>query len=1359
MKSLFHAFAAPALGAALLGSALPLFAQGTTSYFTSFESTEGHAPGAFDGYPAWSWEGGLFASVTTPGFDGDQRLEVHGTGRLDYVPAVAFGPGAVWLDLMVRPSLGGLADLPSLAPGRSALSGFVQVGSTGEVYVFDGDSTATGTGRWRASGVRLTRAADGAFIPLRLTYRVDYASRRWDLFVDDRLVWADLGFADGSVPAFGRFSIRADSSVSTGLDFFYVGEENPLFADSGDGIPSAWWAAHGLNAATAGGRHGDADADGLSNLAEYLLGLAPSDPDSNHDGLPDGIATVDANFRSVVVGAASLLATAEDGLAWRASFSPSEGYAAGPLNGQQSWRGLRAEVTSGAEARVGSTEGAAEIEQRFQPSTASALWITFRARLQAGPLPEIQAGRQPFAALFGFAGSRALTVRDGEAWVPHFVSENAADWNTYVLHLDYATGRWLLALNGRLVASDLAFNDATRQTLGAFRALQAGVDGEAWIDDIAITEREPAGLDFDQDGLDGRDEKSRGTDSFLSDTDGDQLPDGWEVAQSFDPLSAADAGQDADGDSLSNLVEYQLGTTPRVANDRVAGALVAQVWKNLASNEISALTNSSRFPLQPTGSFLLPAFTLPYNFDRDYGVRIRGYLLAPVDGDYLFWVSGDFQSQLWLSPTDSPFDRQRIAYVESGVGQGNYDTLPSQRSAVIKLRAGQAYYFEVLQKGGVSYDHLNVAWRAPNGAREVIPAARVASFSRRADDLDDDGLPDVWETQYGLSAAQGHALHGAYGDFDGDLLSNLEEYQVGTDPTSSDTDGDGVSDYEAVRLLGVDPTAGLFAGDPVTVVSTPGTGGIAVSGDWESVDGGMEARVLRGSVAYDVTLSSAGIFRLDLVIRDAYEANPLRHFDVEVKVDGRTVGRLDIQASGAETGLGQLYLPWLEAGAHRIELVWHNGRPQSFLRVESLALVNPSALDADADGVADWMESRLDQTFSVDAETVQTAISPFTLEGGSLYPQFLSATARYKRNGRAAERLFAAYGSTVTADAPRGQLLRQIAAESVASDTEEPDPTAVDLTVEAGLARRFFAHVPLDPEAPVRVRVREGAGVRTVTKKLVWKPLNLLALEPNAELQLRDFDRLLVSAQKLAGGQGNSAPVALTLIRPDESEELYTLKRQDVLELGFDQTGVYQFWVQPKNEPERLALSVEVFRIELDPAPITIANALREWSPSALPEAATVQADSTVLFDEKLPVQNPRRFALSAPAVGGSLIARLGGQDGPLVDALRIKPLVNYNAEVANWAVLQTFADGTELWKATIDMGGGPVPADLRIEMRVIVGGALFDDGTLTRVVTAADFDENGVYVYYMLLASEARGSVCHERKYFEGGEPLGFQD
>lgn len=48
-------------------------------------------------------------------------------------------------------------------------------------------------------------------------------------------------------------------------------------------------------------------------------------------------------------------------------------------------------------------------------------------------------------------------------------------------------------------------------------------------------------------------------------------------------------------------------------------------------------------------------------------------------------------------------------------------------------------------------------------------------------DTDGDGLPDAWETTYGFSIGQNNAA----GDADGDGLTNLQEYQLGTDPKSA----------------------------------------------------------------------------------------------------------------------------------------------------------------------------------------------------------------------------------------------------------------------------------------------------------------------------------------------------------------------------------------------------------------------------------------------------------------------------------------------------------------------------------------------------------------------------------------------
>lgn len=57
------------------------------------------------------------------------------------------------------------------------------------------------------------------------------------------------------------------------------------------------------------------------------------------------------------------------------------------------------------------------------------------------------------------------------------------------------------------------------------------------------------------------------------------------------------------------------------------------------------------------------------------------------------------------------------------------------------------------------------------------------------DDNDEDGIPDSWELNY-----FNNILLDQSSDPDDDGLTNLEEFNLGTDPTSEDSDGDGIND-------------------------------------------------------------------------------------------------------------------------------------------------------------------------------------------------------------------------------------------------------------------------------------------------------------------------------------------------------------------------------------------------------------------------------------------------------------------------------------------------------------------------------------------------------------------------------------
>lgn len=58
------------------------------------------------------------------------------------------------------------------------------------------------------------------------------------------------------------------------------------------------------------------------------------------------------------------------------------------------------------------------------------------------------------------------------------------------------------------------------------------------------------------------------------DSDGDGIPDIWELAYGLNPYDASDASKDADGDGQSNLAEYLAGTNPNDGTDALRATIV-----------------------------------------------------------------------------------------------------------------------------------------------------------------------------------------------------------------------------------------------------------------------------------------------------------------------------------------------------------------------------------------------------------------------------------------------------------------------------------------------------------------------------------------------------------------------------------------------------------------------------------------------------------------------------------------------------------------------------------------------------------------------------------------------------------------
>jgi hypothetical protein len=164
---------------------------------------------------------------------------------------------------------------------------------------------------------------------------------------------------------------------------------------------------------------------------------------------------------------------------------------------------------------------------------------------------------------------------------------------------------------------------------------------------------------------------------------------------------------------------------------------------------------------------------------------LRGWVTAPVTGEYTFWISGDDDCELWLSTGESKFQKRRIAHFAGWTGVQQWDKFPTQRSAAVQLAAGRKYFIEVLHKDGLHADFMHVAWARPGGGSELLPSDVLTPYLFDPEDRDMDELPDTWEEQHGLSTDDNGSIdprNGPLGDPDRDGFTNLQEFEQGTHP-------------------------------------------------------------------------------------------------------------------------------------------------------------------------------------------------------------------------------------------------------------------------------------------------------------------------------------------------------------------------------------------------------------------------------------------------------------------------------------------------------------------------------------------------------------------------------------------------
>ncbi len=220
-------------------------------------------------------------------------------------------------------------------------------------------------------------------------------------------------------------------------------------------------------------------------------------------------------------------------------------------------------------------------------------------------------------------------------------------------------------------------------------------------------------FDFIDDGLDTYPTDPR----YALDSDTDGLPDAWEVLNGLNPNDINDAAMDyPDGDGLTALQEFQLGTNPQEADSDSDG--------EPDSIDASPLDRRYRFDTDADG--------LPDTYEDEFyflDMNFAGDASQDYDGDGLTNLQ-EFNRHTNPHNPDSDVD-------------GEFDG---------------------------------------NDIAPLDPQYRI--------DSDLDGMPDTWEINHFLNPSIDDSLL----DTDGDLFTNIQEYQTNTNPDLYDSDNDGFMD-------------------------------------------------------------------------------------------------------------------------------------------------------------------------------------------------------------------------------------------------------------------------------------------------------------------------------------------------------------------------------------------------------------------------------------------------------------------------------------------------------------------------------------------------------------------------------------
>jgi len=477
-------------------------------------------------------------------------------------------------------------------------------------------------------------------------------------------------------------------------------------------------------------------------------------------------------------------------------------------------------------------------------------------------------------------------------------------------------------------------------------------------------------------------------------------------------------------------------------------------------------------------------------------------------------------------------------------------------------------------------------------------------------------------------------------------------------------------------------------------------------GQWQADGTDLVAVDRRGVVEYTFNLAGADLYKLQVIGSQNLAGSPHNDFDLVLTLDGVNLGHHSLTAGYGTNGVMECFTPYIPAGAHTLRIFWDNAANYTALRLKSVHVQSGAGADSNGNGIKDWVDQLVQTQSGMDLTngTMASYVSPICLQGRDPYLPLMQINVQGSQNNTPQVR-----------PAPNG---------------------------------RWYADVALPPDqhTPLILDVSYQNGALSQWRQIQWQPINLLTTT-NVNWTIRQGDSLWLGA-KPAGGL--NLPVVITT-----GTNQYKTTANNPLPIRFNHagvitvTGTYQDAI-----PQSGSITVEVINYQFPPNPDAWALNERYWDLTNLPAVTVLDADQRLIFDKLADLPEGQRMGLVADRNEPRQVLALMGTNGPVLDSARVLGFRFWSSEGTYTKVLQTYPDGSQLVETLLILS--PVPADLTLDMKVIVGGVIFTDGTTEKILSAGDFDALGRCKVQFIRPASARTSVCHSITLYQNGVVVG---